>query len=60
MTDRDMVALWASRNGELHVLCHEMLGALEALGADPEMIHGFRERLHDVPQCRRIKGHDPS
>lgn len=54
MNDRDQLALWASRNGELHVLCHEMLGELERANVSPDIIHGFRERLHDVPQCRRI------
>lgn len=43
---------YAARNGELHILCHEMLGALEEAGAPADLIHEFRAKLHDVPQCR--------
>ena len=49
---RDEVERYASRNGELHVLCHEMLCALESLEAEPDLLHSFRARLHNVPQCR--------
>jgi len=42
--------LYAERNSELHVLCHELLGELERLGH--EGIHEYRKRLHDVPQSR--------
>jgi hypothetical protein len=48
----DKVDEYAARNGELHVLCHEMLCALESLEAPADLIHAFRARLHDVPQCR--------
>lgn len=51
--DRSQVRVYADRNGELHVLCHEVLEELERLGADPDVIHGFRERLHNVPQSPR-------
>jgi len=40
--------LYAKRNGELHVLCHEMLSALEERGH--ERVHEWREKLHAVPQ----------
>ena len=49
------VGMYAERNGELHVLCHEMLNALEYLGCDYDILHKFRSRLHDVPQCRVVR-----
>jgi hypothetical protein len=42
--------LYAARNGELHVLCHELLTELERLGFDD--VHKYRAKLHDVPQLR--------
>ena len=51
-TSRRLVNLYAERNSELHVLGHDMLNALEYLGCESDVLHGFRERLHNVPQCR--------
>lgn len=48
------VEMYADRNGELHVLCHDMLNALEYLGCDYDILHKFRSRLHNVPQCRGL------
>jgi hypothetical protein len=45
LNERDF---YAERNGKLHVLCHEMLTALEELGH--ERVHEWREVLHRVPQ----------
>ena len=53
-TSRRLVNLYAERNSELHVLCHDMFNALEYLGCESDVLHKFRERLHDVPQCRRV------
>ena len=45
-----MIELYAARNTELHVLCHELITELERLGFDD--VHKYRAKLHDVPQLR--------
>jgi len=45
-----LVELYAVRNTELHVLCHELITELERLGFDD--VHKYRQRLQDVPQLR--------
>jgi hypothetical protein len=45
-----LVELYAVRNTELHVLCHELITELERLGFYD--VHKYRSRLQDVPQLR--------
>ena len=47
------VALWATRNGELHVLCRRLMDKYRAVCPDDPDIWEMERQLCDIPQERR-------
>jgi hypothetical protein len=53
MRDPDfLLELWASRNGELHVLCRKLLDRLRESCPDDPLVWEAEKELTNVPQVR--------